>query len=138
MASPTRLTDILFGSLVASVTAPLGVGPAIGGWLAARSAETPVGGGIAGAIAGTVGAVPWVWLVYLASAGAIGPVGYHEGIVHVGVNTAAPETFVLWQEIALAGLVGVVLVGAAVAGGALAGSDFDLAGEMREEMQNVR
>lgn len=131
MASLTRLADALLGSIVALVTAPLGVGPALGGYIAGRNAGTTVGGTVAGAVAGTVGALPWVYLVYLASAGAIEPIGYHEGWVHVGVNTAAPETFVLWQEVALAGLVGAVLVGAAVVGGFVAGLDVDVVGELR-------
>jgi hypothetical protein len=137
MAALTRLTDGLLGSIVALVTAPLGVGSAFGGWLAGRTTETPVGGAVAGTIAGTVGAVPWVWLVYLATAGKIEPLGYHEGMIHVGVNTAAPGTFVLWQELALAGLVGAVLVGAAAVGGFLSGLDIDVVGGLREELDGI-
>jgi ABC-type amino acid transport substrate-binding protein len=137
MAALTRLTDGLLGSIVALVTAPLGVGPALGGWLAGRNTETPGGGAIAGAIAGIVGAAPWMWLVYLASAGKIEPIGYHEGLLHVGVNTAAPETVVLWQELALAGLVGAVIVGAAAVGGFLSGLDIDVVVELREELDGI-
>lgn len=137
MATVTRLTDTLLGSIVTALTAPLGVGPALGGWLAGRRERTPGRAALLGGIAGAVGAIPWVWLVYLASAGAIEPVGYHEGGVHIGINTAAPGTFVLWQEIALAALVGAVFVGFAVGGGFLAGIDEDIVGEMREDLSGA-
>jgi hypothetical protein len=121
MAVHTRLVNVLLGSVLVALTVPLGVGPVGGGWLAARGNDGPARGALLGGVAGTLGAVPWAALVYAASAGRIGNVGYHEGWVHVGVNAAAPETFVLWQEVGLAALVAGVVVGTAVLGGIVAG-----------------
>ena len=129
-----RLADGLLGSIVALVTAPTGLGVALGGYLAARRTTSPLGGALTGGVAGLVAAAPVATLVYLASAGAIDPIGYHEGVVHVGVNTAAPGTFVLWQEIAFASVTGGVLVGAAVFGGLLASLPTDPVAEVREEL----
>lgn len=44
-------------------------------------------------------------------------IGYHEGIVHVGVLTASPDAFVLWQEVGLSAVLTVTVVVVAVAGG---------------------
>ena len=129
-----RLTDTILGSIVTLVTAPFGLGAALGGWLAGRHAGSVPGGALAGAFVGIVGAVPWAGLVYLASAGAIKPIGYHEGPVHIGINTASPDTLVFWQELALAGTVGAVILGAAIVGGALAGTNADVVGEVRTEL----
>lgn len=134
MAVRHRLADGLLGSIVALVTAPTGLGVALGGYIAARRTTTPFGGALAGALTGLVATVPVAALVYLASAGAIDPVGYHEGVVHVGVNTAAPGTFALWQEVALASITGGVLVGAAVLGGFLAGIQANPVAEVRDEL----
>ena len=43
-----RLTDVLLGSIVTLVTAPLGVGTVVGGWLGGRHAETLTGGALSG------------------------------------------------------------------------------------------
>ncbi len=137
MATLTRLADGLLGSIVALVTVPLGAGPAIGGYIAGRNAETTAGSTLAGTIAGTVGALPWVYLAYLASAGEIDSIGYHEGMVHIGVNTVAPETLVLWQEVALAGILGIVVIMAAAVGGFVAGLDVDVLGELREGLNGA-
>ncbi|MEF8852665.1 MAG: hypothetical protein V5A44_11950 [Haloarculaceae archaeon] len=134
MAVRHRLADGLLGSIVALVTAPTGVGVTLGGWLAARRTETPLGGALAGGVAGLVAALPVGALVYLASAGAIDPIGYHEGVVHVGVNTAAPGTFALWQELAFALVTGGVLLGAGVIGGVLAGAATEVGRKRREEL----
>jgi len=115
------VAETLLGGLVVLLTVPTGVGPAVGGWFAARKTAGPTRGLAAGAVAGLLGALPWGVLVYLAASGAIAPVGYHEGLVHVGLNTAAPGLLVFWQEVALALVVGVVVVGMAAAGGLLAG-----------------
>lgn len=130
---PQRLTDALLGGLVTLLTVPTGLGPVVGGLLAGRRAGDPAGGALAGAVAGALGALPWMTLVYLASAGAIAPLGYHEGYVHVGVNTAAPGLLTVWQELALAGLVAAVVVVAAIAGGLLAGSGVDVLRELRAD-----
>lgn len=114
------VTQTLLAGLVVLLTVPTGVGPAAGGWLAARKTARPARGLAASAVAGLLGALPWATLVYLAASGAIAPFGYHEGPVHVGVNPAAPGLLVGWQEVASALLVGAVLVGTAVAGGILA------------------
>lgn len=113
------VAQTLLGSLVVLLSVPIGVGPVAGGWLAAQHSER-LGVGLAtSAVAGVLGALPWGVLVFLAASGAIAPIGYHEGLVHVGVNTAAPGLLVFWQEVGLALLVGVVVVGATVAGGLL-------------------
>lgn len=137
MAVDDRLADGLFGSIVAVVTAPTGIGAALGGWLAARRTRTARGSVLAGAATGLAAALPWSRLVYLAAAGAIDPVGYNEGLVHVGVNPAAPGTFVAWQELALAGLCGVTLFSAALAGGLLAGAWSEVGTELREELSDA-
>ena len=137
MAVDDRLTGGLFGSIIAVVTAPTGIGAALGGWLAARRTRTARGSVLAGAATGLAAALPWSWLVYLAAAGAIDPVGYNEGLVHVGVNPAAPGTFVAWQELALAGLCGVTLFSAALAGGLLAGAWSEVGTELREELSDA-
>lgn len=129
-----RLADGLFGSTVALVTAPTGVGVALGGWLAARRTETSLGGMFAGGVAGLTAALPTAAIVYLATAGAIEPVGYHEGVVHVGINTATPETFVLWQEVVLGAVCGGTLLAAGVVGGLFAGVTTTVLAECREEL----
>jgi hypothetical protein len=134
MAVHTRLADALLGTIVAVLTAPTGLGAGLAGWVAARRSGGAVAGTVTGAVVGLVGAAPWAALVYLASAGAIDPVGYHEGLIHVGINPAAPETFVLWQEVGLAVLVGGIVVAAAAAGGFVAGSAADVAGELRSDL----
>jgi ABC-type hemin transport system substrate-binding protein len=48
--------------------------------------------------------------------GAIEPVGYHRGIVHVGVLTASPDAVVLWQEVGLSAVLTVTVGTFAVAG----------------------
>jgi hypothetical protein len=134
MAVRHRLADGLLGSIVALVTAPTGIGVFLGGWLAARRSGSPLGGALTGGVAGLAGALPVAGLVYLASAGAIDPIGYHEGYVHVGVNTAAPGTFALWQELALASLTGATVLGAGVLGGLLAGLAATAVGDLRAEL----
>lgn len=111
---------ILLGSLVVGLTVPTGIGPAAGGWVAGRRVRSRIGGVAASVVAGVLGVLPWTVLVFLATRGAIEPIGYHDGIVHVGVMTAAPGTFVLWQEVALTGLFAATVVVAAVAGGGFA------------------
>lgn len=137
MAVHSRLAHALFGSIVAVLTVPTGLGPALGGWLAARRTRTARGSVLASAVAGLVAALPWGGLVYLAAAGAIDPIGYHEGLVHVGVNPAAPETFVLWQEVTLATLCGGVIFAAALAGGVLGGIWTEIGDELREELSQA-
>jgi hypothetical protein len=106
----------LLGALVVLLTVPTGVGPAAGGWVAGRGGR----GVAASAVAGLLGAVPWGVLAYLAASGTIAPVGYHQGVVHVGVTTATPGALVPWQEVGLAVLCTAVLAGTAVVGGVLA------------------
>lgn len=121
MTFPKQLWDGLFGSIVVALSAPSGIGPVTGGWIAARRTTRVVTGGLAATVAGIVGALPWTYLVYLAAAGKIAPVGYHDGVVHVGINPAAPETFVLWQELTLSVLVGVCILSGALIGGCIGG-----------------
>jgi 4-amino-4-deoxy-L-arabinose transferase-like glycosyltransferase len=129
-----RLTDGLLGSIVAVLTAPTGIGAALGGWLAARRAESALGGALTGAVVGLLAALPWGWLVYLASSGGIDHIGYHEDFVHVGVNPAAPETLVFWQEVSLAVLCGGIFFGTALVGGLLATLGTDIVADVREEL----
>jgi len=129
-----RLTDGLLGSIVAVLTAPTGIGATLGGWLAARRAESPVDGALTGAVVGIVAALPWSWLVYLAASGRLDHLGYHENFVHVGVNPAAPEALVLWQEVSLAALCGGLFVAVTVLGGFLATLGADLVETVREEL----
>ncbi|WP_440990868.1 hypothetical protein [Haloarchaeobius baliensis] len=133
----TRIGRILVGGLAVLVTAPTGVGPALGGWLAGRGTTDPLRGGLASGVAGLLGALPWAALVYLASAGAFAPVGYHENGVHVGINTAAPELLTLWQELAVTGLVAGTFVGVAVLGGIVAGLSTTILGELRADVSRV-
>lgn len=129
-----RFAQVLLGGVVVLVTAPTGVGPALGGWLAGRGSTDSLRGALAGGVAGLLGAFPWAALVYLASAGAFAPVGYHENGVHVGINTAAPELLTFWQEVAIASLVAGIFVGFAVVGGTAAGLSTTLLGELRSEV----
>jgi hypothetical protein len=133
----TRAGKTLLGSIVVLLTVPTGLGPAAGGWLAAHRVNSALRGGVAGGVAGLLGALPWAALVYLASAGAIEPLGYHEGGVHVGINTVAPGTLPLWAEVGLAALVAGILVVVAAAGGAVAGLPTDLVGRLREELASA-
>jgi len=129
-----RLTDGLLGSIVAVLTAPTGIGATLGGWLAARRTESAFDGALTGGVVGLFAALPWSWLVYLAASGRIDHLGYHENFVHVGVNPAAPETLVLWQEVSLAALCGGSFLAAAVLGGLLATIGTDLVETVREEL----
>lgn len=133
----TRIGRVLLGSLVVLMTAPTGIGAALGGWLAARGTTDPLRGGVAGGVAGLLGALPWAALVYFASAGAFAPVGYHENGVHIGINTAAPELLTLWQELAITGLVAGIFVGFAVLGGIVAGLSTAVLGELRADASNA-
>jgi|GEM_PF-1669152 hypothetical protein len=133
----TRLADVLLGSTVVALTGFTGVGAAVGGWLAGRRASGPVLGSARSAVAGLAGALPWAALVYLASAGAIDPVGYHRNGVHIGINTAAPGLLAPWQEIGLAALVAGTIVAAAVCGGVVAGLGTDVVGKLRRERSNA-
>jgi hypothetical protein len=136
MAVHTRIGNVLLGSIVTLVSAPTGIGPAVGGWIAGRRTGSPVAGGVAGAIAGLLGSLPMAALVFAAASGSIEPIGYHEGVVHIGVNTAAPGALVLWQELALSGLVLGVLVTAAVVGGIVAGVETDIVADIRADLAN--
>ncbi|MFD1644611.1 hypothetical protein [Haloarchaeobius litoreus] len=134
---PTRIARVLLGSVAVLVTAPTGIGAALGGWLAGRGTTDPLRGAVAGGIAGLLGSLPWAALVYLASAGAFAPVGYHENGVHVGINTAAPELLTFWQEVAIASLVAGTFVGFAVLGGLVAGLSTTILGELRADLSNA-
>lgn len=119
-SSVARIARALFGSVVVLLTVPTGIGPVLGGWLAGRGTDRPARGLPTSAAAGLLGALPWAVVVFLAARGAIEPIGYHDGLVHVGVMTAAPETFVLWQELGLTVLFVETVTAMAVAGGVLA------------------
>jgi hypothetical protein len=133
----TRCGKTLAGGLVVLLTLPTGIGIALGGWLAGHRTTTPGRGAVAGGVAGLLGALPWTVLVYLASAGAFEPIGYHENGIHIGINTAAPGALAPWQEVGLAVMFATVLVAVAVGGGIAAGLPIDLAGELREELSNA-
>lgn len=133
----TRCGKTLVGSLVVLSTLPTGIGAALGGWLAGHRTTTPGRGAIAGGVAGFLGALPWTALVYLASAGAFEPIGYHENGIHVGINTAAPGALAPWQEVGIAALFAAVLVAVAVGGGIVAGLSVDLVEELRGELSNA-
>ena len=113
------VVQTLLGSLVVLLTVPTGVGPVAGGWLAGRGTRHQRNGVAASTVAGLLGAFPWAVVVFLATRGAIESIGYHKGVVHVGVLTASPGTFVLWQEVGLAVVFTVLVVGISVAGGVL-------------------
>lgn len=119
-----RVASILLGSLAVLITVPTGVGSAIGGWVAGRRATSEKKGATAGFVAGVIGGVPWVVLVYLASAGAFDPVGYHEGSIHVGINTVDSEVLSLSQEVGIAVLFGCVITSFSTVGGAVAGKSI--------------
>jgi len=130
----TLVGDIVLGSIVVALTGFTGIGTVVGGWLAGRRARRPALGVVQSAVAGVVGALPWATLVYLASAGAIEPVGYHENGVHIGINTVAPGVLAPWQEVGLAALVAATTVAPAVCGGVVAGLDTDVVGGLRREL----
>jgi len=118
-----RLPDPIawsLGTAVTALTVPAGLGPALGGWLAARGATDPRRGAATGAAVGAVAALPWAWLVYLATVGAIDPIGYHRGVVHLGVIPAPPGLVAPWGAAAVAALVGAVVAAVAACGGAIA------------------
>lgn len=117
-----RLVRTVVGSIVVLLTAPTGVGPVAGGWIAATRTGNPARGAVAAGLAGLAGTLPWTALVYLASTGAIDPIGYHDGLVHVGVMTAAPGTLAPWHEVGIAVLFTGTLVALSVCGGVVAGS----------------
>lgn len=131
MTKLIRIVDVLLGSIVVALVGWTGVGATAGGWIAGRRTSGPARGALAAGVAGLVGAAPWAALVYLASSGAIDPVGYHESVVHVGVNPADPSLLSLWQEAALTGLVAAILVTGAVAGGLLASGSAKIVEEIR-------
>jgi hypothetical protein len=129
----TRTGRVLLGSLAVLVTAPTAIGAALGGWLAARGTGGPLRGAVAGGVAGLLGSLPWATLVYLASAGAFAPVGYHENGIHIGINTMAPGALTLWQELGIAALMAGIFVGFAVAGGLVAGLSTTVLTELRAD-----
>lgn len=133
----TRAGKTLLGSIVVLLTLPTGIGAVLGGWLAGHGCERPLDGGLAGAVAGLVGALPWATVVYLASAGAFDPIGYHRNGIHVGINTAAPGLLAPWQEVGLAVLFAACLVGVAAAGGAVAGAGFDVVDTLKAEVSSA-
>ncbi|MFC4405589.1 hypothetical protein [Haloarchaeobius iranensis] len=129
----TRIGRVLLGSITVLVTAPTGLGASLGGWLAGRGTDGPLRGAVAGGAAGLLGSLPWVALVYFASAGAFAPVGYHENGVHIGINTMAPGALTLWQELGIAALMGGIFVGFAVVGGLVAGLSTTVLAELRAD-----
>jgi hypothetical protein len=133
----TRAGKTLLGSIVVLLTLPTGLGAALGGWTAGHGCERPLDGGLAGAVAGLVGALPWTAVVYLASAGAFDPIGYHRNGIHVGINTAAPGLLAPWQEVGLAVLFASCIVAVGIVGGAVAGTGFDVVGTLREEVASA-
>lgn len=136
MSVRDRLTDLALGSIVTLVTLPSGLGPAVGGWLAGRRTAAPLAGAVAGGLAGLLGALPWSALVFLASAGAIDPIGYHEGVVHVGVNPASPGALALWQVIGLTVLFAGTLTVIAAGGGLVVGLRTDVSEGIRKDASN--
>jgi len=129
----SRLAKLVVGCVVGLVTAPTVVGLAAGGWIGGHGTRRVGGGAVAGSLAGLPGAVSVGVLTYMASAGAIAPVGYHDGIVHVGINTAPPGLLAPWQELSLAAFVAVVCLGLAAAGGVAASSPVALVDRVRRE-----
>lgn len=111
----------LLGSLVVFLTVPTGIGPVVGGWFASRGTHRQRRRIVASAVAGMLGVLPWTTIMLLAMKGAIEQIGYHKGIVHVGVLTASPDAFVLWQEVSVSAVLTVTVVAFAVAGGVVTG-----------------
>ena len=110
------IAGTLLGSIVVCLAVPTGIGPVAGGWLAGRGLQRQRRRTVVSAVAGVVGTLPWTVVTFLAMTGAIEPVGYHRGIVRVGVLAASPDAFVLWQEVGLSAILTVTLVTFAVAG----------------------
>ncbi|WP_222917855.1 hypothetical protein [Natrinema sp. SYSU A 869] len=133
MSFPVRRANVVSGSIVALLTAPTGIGAAVGGWIAARQTGRPRTGAIAGGMTGVLVAIPWAVVVYAASAGLIGRIGYHNEWLQIGLTPVAPETFVLWQEIGIAVLVALGIVTAAIFGGLLAGHSTNGPGDVRRK-----
>lgn len=130
----SRGSKLLAGAFVVVLAVPTGAGPGIGGWIAGNGTTSPSRGTVAGGVAGLLGALPWSVLAYLASAGAVPPIGYHDGFVHVGVNPAPPGLLSPWQEVAVAILLGGIVTTVAAVGGLVAGMRTDFAGELRAEL----
>jgi hypothetical protein len=130
------VAQTLLGGLVVLVTVPTGVGPVAGGWLASRESKRQCRKVVMSAGAGLLGALPWIALVFLATRGAIEPIGYHEGVVHVGIQSASPGTFVLWQEVGVTIAFAGTVVGITVAGGIIAGLSGRAAWISRGEHQD--
>ncbi|WP_226480152.1 hypothetical protein [Natrinema amylolyticum] len=133
MSFPIRRADVVSGSIVALLTAPTGIGAAVGGWIAARRTSHPRTGAVAGGTVGLLSAIPWAAVVYAASAGMIGRIGYHGEWFHIGLTPVAPDALVPWQEIGIAVLVALGLVAAAALGGLVAGRSSNETGEVRRE-----
>lgn len=72
------------------------------------------------AVAGVLGALPRT-AAFLAMRGTTEPMGYHTGVVYVGVLTASSGAFVLWQEVGLSVALAVTVVAFAAAGGPVTG-----------------
>ncbi|ELY75957.1 hypothetical protein [Natrinema pallidum] len=125
MSVPARGVAVVSGSLVAVLTAPTGIGAALGGWIAASRTDGPNAGAVAGGTVGALAAIPWMTLVYLASTGMVGRIGYRSEWLRIGLTPAAPETLGPTQEVALTVLVGFGIVTAAVSGGFVAGRSTD-------------
>ncbi|WP_152419125.1 hypothetical protein [Natrinema gari] len=106
MSVSARSVAVVSGSLVAVLTAPTGIGAVLGGWLAASRTDGPNAGVVTGGTVGTLAAIPWMTLVYLASAGVVGRIGYRGEWVRIGLTPAAPETLGPTQEVTLTVLVG--------------------------------
>ncbi len=110
------IAQTLLGSIAVCLAVPTGIGPVAGGWLAGHGLQRQRRRIVVSAVAGVVGALPWTVVTFLALTGAIEPVGYHRGVVHVGVLTASPDAFVLWQEVGLSAALTLTVVTFAVAG----------------------
>lgn len=115
----TRLRAICSGTVVVAVGSVTGLGAAVGGWIAAGQTDSLQTAIVSACVAGLLGSLPVGLLVVAAAAGTVDPVGYHEGVVHVGLTTARPETFTRPVEIAFGVLTTLTLVGVTVTGGAL-------------------
>ena len=109
-----QFVDVLLGGIVALIAFPLLVGPAAGGWLAARRSERPE---LPSAFVDASAGVPWA---ALATLGAVPRVGHHSDLVHVGVNPAPAGVFTLPQGLAVGALALATGAGIAAVGGAFA------------------
>ncbi|WP_434531501.1 hypothetical protein ACODNH_21050 (plasmid) [Haloarcula sp. NS06] len=115
------VAQTLIKSFVVLPTILTGIGSATGRWLASRRTQRQRHRTVASGVAGMLGAMSWTAVTFLTLRGTIEPIGYREGIVHVGVLMASSDAFVLWQEVAISVVLALTAAAFAISGGVISG-----------------